>query len=173
MRNLLTSAQLQRLHLSYTDGLFRYFWAMTGQVQDAEDLVQDFFVKLARSGWDQDALLEEKAWIFTVARNLALDGHRRQTRRPKVSCPGEDSLTIPVQPTADPDAAFLGREMIAAFRELPAEQRLVVQMKLWEGLSLREIAQSQDIPLQTAASRLRYAVDRLRLRLRHLYNEIQ
>lgn len=153
--------------------MFRYFWAATGHVPDAEDLVQEFFVKLAKTGMDLESLLQEKAWVFAIARNLTLDWHRRSARRPRATFQCEDFLTPVLEPAADPDAAFLGREMIAALEELPVEQRLVVQMKLWEGFTLREIAENQDIPLQTAASRLRYAVDRLRQRLRHLYNEIQ
>jgi RNA polymerase sigma-70 factor (ECF subfamily) len=173
MRNFLAPAQLQRLHLAYADGLFRYFWAATGQIPDAEDLVQEFFVKLAKTGFDLESLRQEKAWIFTIARNLTLDWHRSNARRPRSTSQCHDFLTFPLEPAANPDAAFLGREMIAALDELPAEQRLVVQMRLWEGFTLREIAENQDIPLQTAASRLRYAVDRLRQRLRHLYKEIQ
>ena len=60
----------------------------------------------------------------------------------------------------------------AALGELPAEQRAVVHLKLWEGLTFEQIAELLDLPLNTAASRYRYGLDKLRQRLRPLYDEI-
>ena len=116
----------------------------------------------------------EKAWIFTVARNLAMDWHRRNARSLKMTEFSHEGMEeIAMQPGSDPDADYLGQELLSALQELPAEQRIVAELRLWEGLSLREIAESQEIPLQTAASRFRYAISRLRLRLRTLYTEIK
>jgi RNA polymerase sigma-70 factor (ECF subfamily) len=56
---------------------------------------------------------------------------------------------------------------------LPAEQRAVVHLKLWEGLTFEEIAVALEIPLNTAASRYRYGVDKLRQHLRPLYEEMK
>ena len=53
------------------------------------------------------------------------------------------------------------------------EQRTVAQLKLWEGLTFEEIAEAQDIPMNTAASRYRYALDKLRTLLRPIYGELQ
>ena len=61
----------------------------------------------------------------------------------------------------------------AALRELPPEQRAVAHLKLWEGLTFEQIADLLGIPLNTAASRYRYALDKLRQRLRPLYDEIK
>jgi RNA polymerase sigma-70 factor (ECF subfamily) len=56
---------------------------------------------------------------------------------------------------------------------LPAEQREVVHLKLWEGLTFDQIAQLLDIPANTAASRYRYGLDKLRECLRPLYDEVK
>ena len=56
---------------------------------------------------------------------------------------------------------------------LPADQRAVVHLRLWEGLTFNQIAESLEIPLDTAASRYRYGIDKLRARLRPLYDEIK
>jgi RNA polymerase sigma-70 factor (ECF subfamily) len=56
---------------------------------------------------------------------------------------------------------------------LPAEQRAVAHLKLWEKLTFSDIAQTLEIPLNTAASRYRYGLDKLRDRLRPLYDEIK
>jgi len=56
---------------------------------------------------------------------------------------------------------------------LPPEQRAVVHLKLWEEMTFEQIAATLDIPANTAASRYRYAIDKLRHRLRPLYEEMR
>ena len=56
---------------------------------------------------------------------------------------------------------------------LPDDQRTVVQLRLWDGLTFEEIAEAQGIPLNTAASRYRYGLEKLRTLLRPLYKELQ
>ena len=65
------------------------------------------------------------------------------------------------------------RELAEALGELPADQRAVVHLKLWEGLTFERIAELLDLPLNTAASRYRYGLDKMRSRLRPLYDEIR
>ena len=62
--------------------------------------------------------------------------------------------------------------MTLALGELPEEQRAVVHLKLWAGLTFEEIAAALEIPPNTAASRYRYGLDKLRAQLRPLYEEI-
>ena len=64
-------------------------------------------------------------------------------------------------------------ELAGALAGLPPDQRAVVHLKLWEGLTFGEIAAIQDISPNTAASRYRYALDKLRERLRPIYEEIK
>jgi RNA polymerase sigma-70 factor (ECF subfamily) len=63
--------------------------------------------------------------------------------------------------------------MSAALSELPEEQRAVLHLKLWEGLTFEEIAAALDISPNTAASRYRYGLDKLRDRLRPLHEEMK
>jgi len=67
---------------------------------------------------------------------------------------------------ADPDEAAFRQEAAQALGELPPEQRAVVHLKLWEGLTFEEIARVLDLSPNTAASRYRYGIDKLRARLR-------
>jgi RNA polymerase sigma-70 factor (ECF subfamily) len=60
-----------------------------------------------------------------------------------------------------------------ALGDLPPEQRAVIHLKLWEELTFEQIAEALDIPPNTAASRYRYGLDKLRERLRPLYEEIK
>ena len=68
---------------------------------------------------------------------------------------------------------MLGEALSEALHELPPQQRAVVHLKLWEGLTFEAIADALDLPLNTAASRYRYGIDKLRQRLRPLYEEIK
>ena len=73
----------------------------------------------------------------------------------------------------DPTAAARAeRAMIAQMRSA-SDQRAVVHLKLWEGLTFERIAGLLEIPLNTAASRYRYGLDKLRGQLRPLYDEIR
>ena len=78
----------------------------------------------------------------------------------------------PFAPASDPDEQTFRTAPAGALAELPAEQRAVVHLKLWEGLTFEQIADALDIPLNTAASRYRYGLNKLRERLRPLYDEI-
>ena len=57
--------------------------------------------------------------------------------------------------------------------ELPSEQRAVLHLKLWEGLTFEAVGETLSISSNTAASRYRYGLDKLRARLRPIYDEIK
>ncbi len=82
-------------------------------------------------------------------------------------------MVSPFAPASDPDEATFRQELAAALAELPPEQRAVAHLKLWTGLTFEQIAATLEIPPNTAASRYRYAIDKLRDRLRPLYEEIK
>jgi RNA polymerase sigma-70 factor (ECF subfamily) len=74
---------------------------------------------------------------------------------------------------ADPDETGFRDALACALGELLAEQRAVAHLKLWEGMTFAEIAAVLDIPPNTAASRYRYAMDKLQALLRPLYEELR
>jgi RNA polymerase sigma-70 factor (ECF subfamily) len=75
--------------------------------------------------------------------------------------------------SSDPDEHIFREKLAEALGELPPDQRAVVHLKLWENLTFEAIAETLEIPLNTAASRYRYGLDKLRERLRPLYDEIK
>ena len=115
---------------------------------------------------------DERAFLLRLAHNLVIDLIRRRgTRESTMSnWPGE-TLTVFVPAAAPDESAF--REALAAAWVTPPEQVAVVQLKLWEGLTFHQIAELLLIPLNTAASRYRYGIDKLRERLRPLYEELR
>lgn len=164
----MTSPELKRLYDSHAVGLFHYLRGFAASEADARDLLQDLFVKVA--GQEQSEFpRNEKAWMFRLAHNLALDHLRRMKHRRVVD---EAEGETPFAPHEDPDSAAIASRIHDAMGELPAEQRSVFQLKLWEGLTFEEVAEAQGIPLNTAASRYRYALEKIRTHLRPLYDEL-
>lgn len=163
-----TASDLERLYDLHAAGLFHYLRGFAGSEGDARDLLKGLFVKLAGEAPPAD-LRSERAWLHRMAHNLAIDHLRRMRhRRVDSSTRGEAMFGE----TLDPDAAAIASRMEEALGELPVEQRSVFQLKLWEGLTFEEIAEAQGIPLNTAASRYRYALEKMRAQLRPLYDEL-
>lgn len=166
------NSQLERLYDSHAAGLFRYFVGFVHSEADAKDLLQELFIRLAAQG-QPETLNSERAFLWRMAHNLAIDWLRRHGSRQTAEGAAATEPVRLFQAEADPDAGVFARHVQEALLELPAEQRSIAQMKLWEGMTFEEIAGAQGIPLNTAASRYRYAIDKLRTLLRPLYEEIQ
>ncbi len=167
----MSDRELERLYDSHAGGLFHYLVTFTKTEADARDLLQELFIKLAR-GTSKEGVLSEKAWLYRTAHNLAVDWLRRR----KVRWDAEEKLIQEMEaghrPATDPDSLMLARHFAEAMKSLPNDQRMVLQLKLWEGMTFEEIAEAQGIPLNTAASRYRYGLEKLRTILRPLYEEL-
>ena len=151
-----TEATLTRLHADYAVGAYRFAWSVTKDESLAQEVVQELFLKLAR---DADAVANaqsERAMIFTMVRNLALDALRRRAREEKALQSWEQELPGWFQPTEDHE------QLTLALATLPEEQRSVVHLHVWEDMTFREIGELLALPTQTVASRYRYALDKLR-----------
>ena len=163
---------LEDLYDAHAAGLFHYFSSFVKCEADAKDLLQDLFSKLAAQPLPQ-GVASEKAFLYRTAHNQAIDWLRRHGVRQQAEQASAAASLRLFETEADPDAAAFANRVETALNELPAEQRTVAQLKLWDGLTCDEIARAQGIPLNTAASRYRYAIDKLRALLRPLYEEIQ
>jgi RNA polymerase sigma-70 factor (ECF subfamily) len=169
----MTPADLEQLYDAHAAALFHYFLGFTKREMDARDLLQDLFVKLAREVRDHGEWRSERAFLYRSAHHLAVDWFRRRGARERLEDAAHLERMKLFDPGADPDAPELSKRMAEALLALPEEQRSVAQMKLWCGLTFEEIAEAQGIPLNTAASRYRYAIDKLRALLRPIYEELR
>src|SRR5262249_40751142 len=141
--------------------------------EDTRDVLQEIFVKLARQPDLLGAARDERAFLIRFAHNAAIDFLRRRGARTRNQKQFGLEMVSPFAASADPDEAAFRTELDLALGELPPEQRAVVHLKLWEDLTFEQIAAALDIPLNTAASRYRYGLDKLRALLRPLYEEIK
>jgi RNA polymerase sigma-70 factor (ECF subfamily) len=128
---------------------------------DAEDVVQEAFVRFWRS---RSSVQEPVAYLYACVKHCALDWHRgrqrRQQRELAAARPeAESRFVAPIEQ----DERRITIE--AALCRLPASQAEVLVMKIWGGLSFPQIAAALDISVNTAGSRYRYALAKLREQL--------
>ncbi len=166
-------AHLERLYDQHAPGLFGFLLSLTRNEADSKDLLQELFIRLAQRPALLAGVREERAFLLRLAHNLAVDLIRRGGTREKNYAQLAQETVAVFASAAEPDEQAFRLALSAALGELPPEQRAVVHLKLWEGLTFDQIAELLDIPQNTAASRYRYALDKLRQRLRPLYDEIK
>ncbi len=164
---------IERLYDAHSQPLFAFLLNFTRDEADTRDLLQELFVKLAREPKLLDGVRKERAFLIRLAHNAAIDLMRRRGTRERTKENFTAEKISIFAPTNDPDEKTLRDELAEAMGELPEEQRVVVHLKLWSELTFEQIAAALEIPPNTAASRYRYGLDKLRERLRPLYEEIK
>ncbi|MDD5138705.1 MAG: sigma-70 family RNA polymerase sigma factor [Verrucomicrobiales bacterium] len=164
---------IERLYDEHAQPLYAFLLNFTRDETDTRDLLQEIFVKLAHEPKLLDGIRTERAFLIRLAHNAAIDLMRRRDTRNKAKENFAAEIISPFAPTSEPDEKVFREELAVALGELPEEQRAVVHLKLWEGLTFEEIAAALEIPPNTAASRYRYGLDKLRGRLRPLYEEMK
>jgi RNA polymerase sigma-70 factor (ECF subfamily) len=152
---LLTNQTIAELYDAYGPRLYRYAALILGDRAAAEDAVQDTFVHVARAFRDKPGDTASFGYLATTVRNTCYSMLRANVRRGR--------FVEPIIEQASPQATEEERLMLEqALRALPVEQREVVYLKVFEGLTFQEIAGRCGISINTAASRYRYATQALR-----------
>jgi RNA polymerase sigma-70 factor, ECF subfamily len=161
----------ERIYDQHAQALYSFLLNILRNEADARDVLQEVFCKIIQRPGLLRSVRDERHFLLRLAHNLAVDFFRRQSTRQKNYA--EYSEVALFAETSLPDEAQLRETLSDAIRELPAEQSTVVHLKLWEGATFEEIGALLGIPANTAASRYRYAIDKLRTRLRPIYDSLQ
>lgn len=153
--------------LPWLDAVYRYALRLSGgNAAEADDVVQETFLRAYRHWHTYERGTSARAWLFTIARNVFLRSRERQSRRPETleselirdvaATSPLDALTD--EAAADPErlffASFVDEEVTRAVEQLPTDFREVVVLSDIEGLSYAEIADVIGVPLGTVKSRL-------------------
>jgi RNA polymerase sigma-70 factor (ECF subfamily) len=160
-------AAFQELYARHRGGLYRYFLRQSPH-DVAEELFQDVWTRVvkARRSYRPDATF--RTWLYTLAHNRLIDYWRRQGRDPLALSGGAaDALqSITGNLTGNPrrlaDLRECLEQLLRLVEGLPALQRETFLLRHDAGMTLAEIAAALDTGAETAKSRLRYAMQRLR-----------
>ncbi len=143
------------------DRMFRFAYMRVGNRADAEDIVQDVFLKLFRSGENLSHVRNLQHYLFRSINNACRDFLRRKNYN---MIPIENAGAMEV-PEDDRQMHEEYRRIGRLLEKLSEEQAEVIRLKCSDGLKFREIAKLLDIPLATAKSRYRYAIEHIRQEL--------
>ena len=160
-------AEFERVALPFLDALYNLALNLTRNTKDAEDLVQETYLRAYRFFDSYEPGTHIKAWLFRILRNTFINRYRSAKSRPdevefaKVEATYERAIDEqflqkhqPPSPEDSVMAGVLDAEVAQALQALPEEYRLVVIMALVEEMSYKEIASALSIPLGTVMSRL-------------------
>ncbi len=157
MENVVTHEDWKVCFSELAPGLVLFARQFVRQLPDAEDIVQDAFVRF----WRKEHSIENRGLLYATVRSVALDLLRRDARRARREANAALDLEQTTQPQFDFDDGSQ-QELVAAVDHLPVEQREVLVMKIWNELTFVEIAETLGISQNTAASRYRYALASLK-----------
>lgn len=160
--------------IEFLDSLYRYALVLTRQPTDAEDLVQETYVRALEAYGRLRADSNIKAWLFTILRNLWFNELRKRRSGPQFAEPDGDHSVVDQLKSRESDvqemmekseSALMVREAIS---KLPSEFQEVLILREFEDFSYQEIASVLDCPAGTVMSRLGRARGKLRASLANI-----
>ena len=160
----------EKLVKRYESRVYNHGLRLTGNPSDAMDLMQEVFLGVYRNLHRFRGDAKFSSWLFRIAHNKAVDMNRRKQllriQRKSASEDGEEYDSLPADYRDEPDKRLseqdLNRQIVALLATLPLDQKLVVEMKIFQSLTFEEIAQMQDISVNTAKTRFYTALRKLK-----------
>jgi RNA polymerase sigma-70 factor, ECF subfamily len=156
-----------QLYANHKNALWRFIRRTVGSQAATDDVFQECWSRVIehRAGYQPTARFA--TWLYRIAHNCCMDHWRKSGRRAQRESADDDAIAAAADDEASgPLPATLAGEarerLAAALEELPAEQRTAFLLYVESGLSLAEIGEITDANPETAKSRLRYAVARLK-----------
>jgi RNA polymerase sigma-70 factor, ECF subfamily len=158
---------LDELIAKYQYRLFRYLVYISGHRETAEDLFQETWVRVLNRGHQYDGKSKFETWLFSIARHLLIDLHRR--KKPQsleaLTEADENPMQLPAGGGSALDLAAAREEqagLLQSLDRLPAILREVLLLRFQEDLKLEEIAVVLAVPVGTVKSRLYRGLEQLR-----------
>lgn len=160
------AAAFDTLYQRHRGALYRFLQRGLGNRASAEEAYQEVWTRVIAARARYQPTAKFRTWLFQVAHNLMVDSYRR--RRPEdpdadvelaLELRGDDARH---RPEAELSAFEEHRRLQRALQALPDEQRVALQLRLEQELTLEEIAHITGTGRETVKSRLRYAMDKLR-----------
>ena len=154
--------------IEYLDALYSYAMVLTRNREEAEDLVQETYVRAIQAMGRLRADSNMKSWLFTILRNIWFNQLRKRRNGPQmVEIEAEDGVANSiVEPSKDSYDLYVSKteteRVRASIQELPIEFREIILLREYEDLSYQEVASVLGCPVGTVMSRLARARTKLR-----------
>ena len=145
--------QLRCFYESNRRELYTYSLALTRNREAAEDAIHNAFQRLLRRG---SAPIDLRPYVFRCVRNAAIDDLRREKRR-------EDGIIELPNDTNQGTARGLGAELQQLLTQLSEDERETIVLKIFDGMTLQEIADLRDASINTVASWYRRGMEKLKV----------
>ncbi len=161
--------------MPHIDALYNFAYHLTYDEEDANDLVQETYMKAFRFIDSYDAGTNAKAWLFKILKNAFINEYRKKSKKPtKVDYEDfigyqdneENSRVEYVDLRHEIFSGMIGDEVTKALNSLPVDFRTVILLCDVENFSYEEIAKITDIPIGTVRSRLHRARNMLKEKLK-------
>ncbi len=166
--NRARSNQVDTMGIEYLNGLYSYALVLTRNHAEAEDLVQETYVRAMQAMGRLRAASNIQGWLFTILRNVwfnQLRKRRNGAQMVEIEV-WDDVANSIVEPSKDSHDLYVSKmeaeQVRAAIRELPVEFREIILLREYEDLSYQEIADVLGCPIGTVMSRLGRARAKLR-----------
>lgn len=175
-------AAYEILYDRHMQAVYSLILRIVRQPTRAEELLQETFWQVWRNAVDFRSEGAAIAWILRIARNRSLDELRRQKVRPQVapSTEADDDRSAQMERALARAAAaensvehtvtrrWNQQQVQRALGEIPADQRICLELSYFEGYSQREISEYLDLPMGTVKSRMRIGMEKLEYQLRQV-----
>src|SRR5882757_4950350 len=162
------AGKVEATGVEYLDGLYSYALVLTRNHADAENLVQETYVRALPAMGKLRAASNTKGWLFTILRNVWLNQLRKWRNGPQMIEieVGDGVSNSIVEPSKNSHELYVSKmeteQVRAAIQELPIQFREIIMLREYEELSYQEIANILDCPVGTVMSRLVRARAKLR-----------
>lgn len=162
----------EKLVKRYEGKIYNHGLRLMGNNSDAMDLMQEVFLGVYRNLHRFRGDAKFSSWIFRIAHNKAVDLNRRKrllSSQTRVGVQEETDIfeTIPGDSAFEPEKTVgeqeRNREIVSLLGKLPIEQRLIVELKVFQSQTFEEIADMQDISVNTAKTRFYTALKKLKV----------
>lgn len=169
-RNLgkLSFKDLEEIYSSQKNSLLKLAYVLVGNIENAEDIVQDVFLGFARAAGKKDNFSNIKGYLITAVLNKAKNYYRDNKKNPNETLDYADDMT---SNNKSPEQWAILSEQLQllskAMGELPIEQREVVSLYMEGSLTFKQIAEIQEVSTSTVQGRFRYGIEKLQYLLKN------
>lgn len=160
---------LEKLILKHKQKIFGFIYSKVSDRHLAEDIFQDTFIKvihtLKRGKYNEEGKF--LPWVMRIAHNLVIDYYRKSSRLPKFNRTDEfDIFSVLSDASKNIEATIIQKQLYNQITDLvqylPKEQKEVLQMRIYNELSFKEISENTGASINTVLGRMRYALINMR-----------